>query len=174
MKIAFCALVLVCHWCICGWAQTQRVSKEAASLAFNEILAPDPTALKPSEKLLRLNGQRVRIRGYMAEFEAPTNGYFYLTPRRVRCDESGNGTGELPVESIRVKSAKQPQRQWEHIPAVLEVVGVIAIGNDGTTDEAGNYAATRLTADEIFVVQPARRGATRARKPSPSLSNRRP
>ena len=184
MKTAFCMLLLACVWVgnVCAQAPRTTNPKAAATpetLSFSEILAPDLTTLKPSEKLLRLNGQRVRIRGYMAEFETPTKGYFYLTPRRVHCDESGNGTGDLPVESIRVKAAKQPQREWPHIPAIIEVVGVIAIGPDATADEAGNYAAVRLLADEIFVLSPnhlqsKRRASTRSRNTHSSSSNRRP
>jgi hypothetical protein len=176
MKIAFCLLLLACSWV--ADVRAQNATGKPELLAFNEILAPDLTALKPSEKLQRLNGQRVRIHGYMAEFEEPTKGYFYLTPRRVRCDESGNGTGELPVESIRVKSLKEPARVWQHIPAILEIVGVITFGppaneEDAAADDAGNYAALRLKAEKIYVLQPARRGSTRSRKPSPT-SIRRP
>jgi hypothetical protein len=175
MKLAFCTLLLVCGWGGAVCAQAPRTARHAAApetLTFQEILAPDPTVLRPSDKLQRLNGQRVRIRGFMAEFEQPTKGHFYLTPRRVRGDESGNGTADLPVESIRVTSAKQHERQWEHIPAILEIVGVISVGSDGTADDAGNYAAIRLAAESIYVIQPARRGGKQRRK-HPSTSFRR-
>ncbi|MEI4908389.1 hypothetical protein Q8G40_30370, partial [Klebsiella pneumoniae] len=68
----------------------------------------DASELKPWAKLLGLNGHRARLVGFMAQMEQSPSGAFYLCPIPVYADESGGGTGDLPVGRVRVivRSAK--------------------------------------------------------------------
>lgn len=116
----------------------------AASLEFRELLDTGAT-LRPSAKALALHGKRVRVVGFMAEMEEPVQGAFYLVPRPMRLDESGAGTGDLPLESILVVVPGAEDKALPHLEGPLEGIGVLDVGN--RADEQGRVSNFRLSLD---------------------------
>lgn len=114
----------------------------AAPLEFRELLDSGP-ALRPSAKALALHGKRVRVVGFMAEMEEPIPGAFYLVPRPLRLDESGGGTGDLPLESILVVVPGAEGRALPHVQGPLEGIGVLDVGN--RADAQGRVSNFRLS-----------------------------
>ena len=114
--------------------QTQPVeakSKTAlpiAKLEFREFLDPSTSELKPSAKLLSLQGQRVRLVGFMAQMEEMPKGYFYLCSRPVFCDESGGGIGDLPIDAVRVVVRASNGQPIKFVAQPLAISGVLELG----------------------------------------------
>jgi hypothetical protein len=123
----------------------RTASNSAASLSFKEFFEASPRELKPSQKLLSLNGKRVRMVGYMARMERVVPGAFYLVPHPVMCDEEGGGTSDLPVENVLVLVRSAKDREIAFIPRPLEVTGILEVGNREEKD--GRVSAIRLTLD---------------------------
>jgi len=113
-------------------------------LALRELLEPGPK-LRPSEKALSLNGQRVNLVGFMARMEEPILGGFYLVPRPLSLDESGAGTGDLPSESVLVLVPGSEGKAVAHVPGALEGTGILEVGNH--TDAEGRVSNFRLKLD---------------------------
>jgi hypothetical protein len=122
-------------------------SPAAEPLSFKEFFVASPRELKPSEKLLSLNGKRVHMVGYMARMERPIHGAFYLVPHPVTCDEEGGGTSDLPVENVLVLVRSAKGREIAFIPRPLEVTGILEVGNREESD--GRVSAIRLTLDGL-------------------------
>jgi len=120
-------------------------SRGPQSLSFNEFFEPSDRELKPSQKLLALNGQRVKMVGYMVDMENAPFGAFYLAPRPVFCDEAGGGTADLPPESVRVIVRSAQGKKIQFIPRALEVTGILEVGN--LLEEDGQVSAIRLILD---------------------------
>jgi len=115
-----------------------------APIELRELLDPGP-ALRPSAKALALDGKRVRVRGFMAEMEEPIEGAFYLVPRPLKLDESGAGTGDLPLESILVAVPGAEGRALPHVAGALEGTGLLEVGN--RADDKGRVSNFRLRLD---------------------------
>lgn len=100
----------------------------ATRLEFREFFDPTINELQPSDKLRRLQGQRVRIIGFMAEMEHQPEGYFYLCARPVLCDESGGGIGELPIDAVRVVVRSHKGSPLKFVAPPIEVTGILELG----------------------------------------------
>jgi hypothetical protein len=120
-------------------------SSEPTSLAFRELLASAGQDLHPSDKAVALNGQRVRLVGFMAHLEIAPRGAFYLAPRPVSCDEAGGGTADLPPEAVYVVVRSAAGEEIEFTPRVLEVTGRLEVGNRAEPD--GRVTHFRLVLD---------------------------
>src|SRR5215471_7182834 len=125
--------------------QKSNASIPAMPLLFKEFFEATPRELKPSQKLLSLNGKRVRMVGYMARMERVIPGAFYLVPHPVMCDEEGGGTSDLPVENVLVLVRSAKEKEIAFIPRLLEVTGILEVGN--REEEDGRVSAIRLTLD---------------------------
>lgn len=123
----------------------QPEDADATSLSFREFFDPSARNLQPSSKLLALNGKRVKIVGFMAQMESPPKGAFYLCPRPVYSDESGAGTADLPVETVRVVVRSAMDRPAPYIPRAIEAVGVLEVGNHVEDDDS--VSGVRLILD---------------------------
>jgi hypothetical protein len=134
----------------------------AASLEFRELLDPG-AVLRPSAKALALQGKRVRVVGFMAEMEEPIQGAFYMVPCPMRLDESGAGTGDLPLESILVVVPGVEGKALPHVEGPLEGVGVLDVGN--RADQQGRVSNFRLSLDSPRAVA-ERAGRTSQTPPS--------
>jgi hypothetical protein len=119
-------------------------SPAATPLAFHELLAAGPE-LAPSAKARALDGKRVRVVGFMAEMEEPILGAFYLVARPLRLDESGGGTGDLPLSSILVAVPGAEGTIIPHAEGALEGTGVLEVGN--RADDQGRVSNFRLRLD---------------------------
>lgn len=143
-------------------------AKQATRLEFREILAPSTIELKPSDKLRRLQGQRVRIIGFMAEMEHMPDGYFYLCSRPILCDESGGGIGELPIDAVRVVVRGGKMRKGQAIKflaPLIEVSGVLELGGQSEMEQ-DSWAVRVLTDSFSTAVKPLKTPAPKLRKNS--------
>ncbi len=128
--------------------QRQEISKTYESvteISFKDFFATLNGELKPSEKLLGMNGKRVRLVGFMAQLESPPRGAFFLCPRPITCDEEGAGTADLPPESVLVIARSWKGKAIPFSPRTLEVTGILAVGN--LQDEEGRVSFIRLILD---------------------------
>jgi len=127
-------------------AQHAGKSKDEATLIeFREFFEAGAGKLKPSAKLLSLNGRRARLIGFMAQLEQPPNGVFYLCPRPVFADESGGGTADLPVGSVRVIVRSAKEKKIPFIARPIEVTGILEVGSKAEDD--GTVSSVRLILD---------------------------
>ena len=142
-----------------AFAVRQRAARQARlsgaePLAFGELFESSPRELKPTAKLLGLDGKRVKMVGYMAQLEEPLSGAFYLAPRPTVCGEGGAGTGDLPPEVVRVEVRSRRGKPVPFIPGLLEVTGVLEVGN--RAEEDGSVSAIRLVLDQYKDKKPRR------------------
>jgi hypothetical protein len=122
----------------------QQTAAPAPQIHFWELLEPGPK-LKPGAKARELNGNRVRLIGYMPDMELPPTGAFYLVPRPLKLDEAGAGTADLPLESVLVTSPALEGRTWASVGGPLEAVGTLEVGNQ--SDAQGRVSNFRLKLD---------------------------
>jgi hypothetical protein len=118
---------------------------EPAPLAFSEYFRTGSARLEPSAKLIALDGQRVRVTGFMAHMEDGPSGAFYLASRPVACDEGGAGTGDLPPDAVLVVVPWASGAEIPFLPGPLEVVGVLQLGPATRPD--GAPARIRIVLD---------------------------
>jgi len=118
---------------------------KATSIEFREFFEADAIELKPSAKLLGLNGRRARLVGFMAQMEQPPSGAFYLCPIPVYADESGAGTADLPIGSVRVIVRSAKGKKIPFIARPIEVTGILEVG--AQAEEDGTVSSVRLILD---------------------------
>jgi hypothetical protein len=117
----------------------------AQELAFREFFEPTPRELRPSEKLVSLRGQRVRLAGFMVRSEDPPAGGFFLCPFPVVATEAGGGTADLPPEAVFVVVPSARGRTIPHIPRPVVVEGVLELGSRAGVD--GQVSLVRVVLD---------------------------
>jgi hypothetical protein len=117
----------------------------AVPLSFKQFFTATDRELKPSQKLLTLNGRRVRMEGFIAELEEAPKGAFYLCPHPVTCDEGGAGTGDLPPETVLVIVRSAGKHTVGAIKRPVQVTGVLEISSK--PDSEGRTAPIRLYLD---------------------------
>jgi hypothetical protein len=150
---------------------TAKRTPPAATLSFHDFFEPTPRELKPSAKLVSLNGKRVRLVGFMAHLDADHDGgeaavvpgAFYLCPHPTECAEGGAGTGDLPSSAVLVLLPRGWNRTLPFTPRALEVVGRLELGP--RTEVNGQVSSLR-----IFLDPPAARagGTTRRATSGPT------
>lgn len=109
------------------------------SLSFKEIFDRGTAELKPSARLLALNGKRVRLIGYMVQMEIERLGGFYLSSRPTFCDEEGGGTADLPPDTVFVIVSSYKDKKMSFIPGPLEVTGTLELSRRESTDGAISF-----------------------------------
>ena len=134
----------------------------AQDLAFRELFEPTPRELRPSEKLVSLQGQRVRLAGFMVLSEDPPTGGFFLCPYPVVATEAGGGTADLPPEAAFVVVPSARGRTIPHTPRPIAVEGVLELGS--RTGEDGQVSFIRIVLDRPL---PAAAGAGQPANPQP-------
>jgi hypothetical protein len=108
------------------------------TLTFSDIFVAESRTPELSPKLISAAGKRVRMVGFMAHMDEPPSGAFYLTSRPVSCDEMGAGTGDLPIDSIRVNVVPAP-KEVTFVPGPIEVTGVLELGRQEEPDGAVSH-----------------------------------
>lgn len=116
-----------------------------APLELRELLQEGPAGPGPSDRARALHGRRVRLRGFMARMEEAPRGAFWLTARPLRCDEGGAGTGDLPLDAVRVVVRSSPDQEIAWLPGAIEVTGVLQVGRE--VDAGGGTSGFRLLLD---------------------------
>jgi len=105
-----------------------------------------PGGLEPTEKLLGLDGKRVRIFGYMVNAEEPSPGPFILAPLAVSMAEQEDGPADdMPATTVFVHIENGDRRLVPHIPGLLRLTGTLELGNREEPD--GRVSSVRLRVD---------------------------
>jgi hypothetical protein len=110
-------------------------------LKFRDVykLPVGPKGLQPTEKLLSLDGKRVRIVGYMVQQESAPKGAFLLSPLPVLLsDEDESLADDLPASAIRIDLPKTNDVAMPHLPGLLQFTGTLRVGM--RTDAASGRA----------------------------------
>ncbi len=119
-----------------------------ADLKFREFfkMPIGPGGLEPTEKLLGLNGTRVRIFGYMVNAEEPSPGPFILAPLSVSMAEKEDGPADdMPATVVFVHIENGGGLIVPHIPGLLKLTGILDLGNREEPD--GRVSSVRLQID---------------------------
>lgn len=119
-------------------------------LKFNELfnMPVGPKGLEPSEKRTGLEGQRVRMVGYVANAEEPSPGMFILTPIPVVLgDEDEKLVDDLPPTAVFVHlSPAFAKKTAPNFAGLIQLTGRL---EGGTQEEAdGHVSTTRLYLDD--------------------------
>lgn len=138
---------------------------DVTSIKFGEFfqMPVGPYGLEPSEKLLALDGKRVRLVGYVVREEEPLPGRFLLSPLPVSIgDEDESLADDLPPTTVFVHLQGVKERIVPYIAGLIKLTGVLEVGAE---EEAGGRVSTvRLVLDpktskQILGAKPVLRAA---------------
>ena len=117
-----------------------------ADLKFREFfkMPIGPRGLEPSDKLLQLDGQSVRLVGFMARQDDAIPGLFILSPLPVHMgDEDDSFSDDLPASAVFVRlSAEKQSTRLPYMPGLLALIGTLKIGAEEEPD--GRVSVVRL------------------------------
>ena len=104
--------------------------------------------LEPTPELLLLNGQRVRLAGYMVDTEQPMQGVFMLAPLPVQLAESDDGPADdLPGSTVFVHlPSAYLNRKPAHQAGQWEIIGTLELG--ARLEPNGRISYIRLIAEQ--------------------------
>jgi hypothetical protein len=127
-----------------GLGAARNVSSGVTDLKFREMfeLPVGPRGLQPSQKMLGLDGQRVRMVGYMVEQETPRSLILAPLPLKLG-DEDESLADDLPPSVVFIHFPLGENADLHHVPGLLELVGTLSIG--GFPEADGRVSAVRLT-----------------------------
>jgi hypothetical protein len=119
-----------------------------ADLKFRDFfrLPVGPRGLEPSERLLALDGKRVRLIGYMADREEPAAGFLILAPLPVSIAEVEDGPADdMPASVAYVHLDGFADRTLPYMPGLLQFTGTLSVGAREEAD--GRVSTVRLQLD---------------------------
>ena len=118
------------------------------SIKFGEFfrMPIGPLGLEPTEKLMALNGKRVRLVGYMVKEETPTAGRFLLSPLPVSLgDEDESLSDDLPATAVSVRLQGARNRVTPYVGGLIQITGNLEVGAKDEAD--GRVSSVRLVLD---------------------------
>jgi hypothetical protein len=105
-----------------------------------------PRGLELTGKLLKLEGKRVRIVGYMIQQSDPSPRCFLFSPRPVKMHEQEYGfADELPASTIHVFTDTSAPETVPFTPGPLLLTGTLSVGN--RQEPSGRVSLVRLQLD---------------------------
>ena len=128
-------------------------------LKFRDVfkMPVGPKGLEPTQKLLALDGKRVRIIGYMVQQESVPKGSFLLSPLpALISDEDESLADDLPATAIQIELPQAPALAVPQLTGLLQLTGTLRVGMrvDAATgratpaqlvlDDAGQHELQRL------------------------------
>lgn len=119
-----------------------------ASIKFGEFfrIPIGPLGLEPTEKLMALNGKRVRLVGYMVKEETPTAGRFLLSPLPVSLgDEDESLSDDLPATAVSVHLQGSKNQGTPYVGGLIQITGNLEVGAKDEAD--GRVSSVRLVLD---------------------------
>lgn len=122
-----------------------------------------PYGLEPTEKLVAMNGRRVRLVGYMVREETPAPGRFLFSPLPVSLgDEDESLSDDLPPTTVFVHLPGGKERKSPYVPGPIHLTGTLEVGAADEPD--GRVSSIRLlldgaTAKRILGAKPLLRAA---------------
>lgn len=129
-----------------GAVLADAAEAEVVNLKFGEMFRwpVGPRGLEPSEKLLRLNGRRVHMVGYMVEQEAMRSVILSPLPLKLG-DEDESLADDVPPGVVFVRFALPDQIDLRYRPGLLQATGTLSVGSFVEAD--GRTSSVRLTLD---------------------------
>lgn len=130
-----------------GDAEPTRPPLEAPVLRFDELFAPaGRRGLEYSATARALDGQRVRVRGYMVRQEDPAPGSLLLAPIPLTLHEHEYGLADdLPPTAVQVFVPTDADRPVPWMPGPLMLTGTLDLGP--REEPGGRVSAVRLLLD---------------------------
>lgn len=122
--------------------------KGVVELKFAEIfrLPVGPRGFELSERVRALDGQRVRVIGYMVAQEAGSTS-FLLAPLPVTVDHDDESLADdIPASVVRVELPPSARGSIPVLPGLLQFTGVLRVG-DRADPADGRIAPVRLELD---------------------------
>ncbi len=119
---------------------------DVTELKFTEFFVSPigDRGLTLTDKLRSLDGQRVRILGYMARQEQPVPGMFLFSAIPVRLNEEHYGLADdLPAATLFVSMPRNRDQVVPHTPGLMLLTGTLSVGNHEEAD--GRISTARLT-----------------------------
>lgn len=143
---------------LCGCAVAPHAPADAtaaavppAELSFEDFYKHPvgPYGLEPTARLLELDGQRVRIVGYMVDEQEPTPGLLKITAVPVQLAELEDGPADdLPGATVFVHLTPAAAGQTVPFkPGPLELVGRLELGSHEEPDGRVSYVRLLLDAE---------------------------
>jgi len=120
-----------------------------AELKFEELfkLPVGDRGLEPSEKLLALNGKRVRLVGYVVQQPAVPLGSFLLAPLPTAIsDEDEPLADDLPPSTVAVVLPESLRQPIPALRGLVQVTGLLHIGTAVDTP-SDRVCAVQITLD---------------------------
>jgi hypothetical protein len=117
----------------------------ATELKFTEFFVSPigDRGLTLTDKLRSLDGQRVRVLGYMARQEQPVPGMFLFNAIPVRLNEEHYGLADdLPAATLFVSMPMNRDQVVPHTPGLMLLTGTLSVGNREEAD--GRISTARL------------------------------
>lgn len=147
-------------------------------LKFREMfkMPIGPKGLEPTDKLLSLDGKRVRLVGYMAAQEESAKGVIILSPMPVSLgDEDESLSDDLPGNAVFVHlTARYADKPVPNMQGLLHLTGTLQLGPKDEAD--GHVSAIRLALDDntsrllTTAAPPANNKQRSTRKPAKSVA----
>ena len=140
---------------------------DATDLKFGDFFVRPigPRGLAPTPRLLALDGQRVRLVGYMVRQDStsPVTGVLVLSPLPVSMGEEDESfADDLPASAVYVHLAEAQQAlRLPHMPGLMALTGTLQLGARAEAD--GRRSMVRLQLDEAV---------SREFEPTPSTERR--
>jgi hypothetical protein len=136
------------------WADTAAPVPDLRFADFFK-LPVGPRGLEAGSKLLALNGQTVRIVGYMARQDGETAvpGLFILAPLPVTLgDEDESFADDLPASVLYVHlTAAEHQGYVQHMPGLLAVRGRLELGPQAETDGRISFVRMQMEGEPVHL-----------------------
>lgn len=121
-------------------------------LTFSEFfkMPVGPRGLEPTAKLRSLDGQNVRLAGFMVRQELRSAGAFLLAPTPVQTHESEYGLAdEVPVTTVRVCLDDAPHTEPALLPGAIVLIGRLDLGSRPEPDGRNSYVRLHLTSADL-------------------------
>lgn len=121
-------------------------------LKFSEFFRSPagPLGLEPTEKLLSLAGQRVRILGFMVRQTKPSPGVAILAPFALATNEFEYGLADdFPPNVVFVEVPRFADLAVPHTPGPLLLTGTLELGRREEADGRVSLVRLRLDPDPV-------------------------
>lgn len=130
-------------------------------LKFGEFFVTPvgPTGLTFTDKLVHLDGKRVRMTGYMVEQEKSAPGVFLFSPLPIHLHDHDSALADdLPAAVVHVTVPTCRNRQVPYAPGLILLTGTLSVGPRDETD--GRVSLVRLALDPPEAFTAKRRQVT--------------
>jgi hypothetical protein len=121
-----------------------------AELRFGDIYRNPvgPLGLELSERVLALDGSRVRIVGFMVAEEEATPGVFMLSPLPAAIGHDDEGLADdLPPSTVFVHLESAADAEIPRLPGLIQLQGTLSVGAR-SEDHSGRISTVRLLLDK--------------------------